>query len=302
MSDPRRGAKTLTLEHHMAARRLGFSQMFEALARVSRLRTGLLDGTLPELRLFGHFVLPLIEARTAGDEFQVSAILRKHSPILSKARLRQAGQDQSTLLKVASKATEELVEVCGRSRDPEFIDILQSVMKSELFSVPDGLRLVAEHKEDGRNFREDREDEDPSSDEEDTKELIAWEEFLGTPFSQIAAYQQYVSGNAIFGTHQGVKGLEFPRVMVILDDNEARGFLFRYEKLFGVTEPTATDMKNLKEGKETSIERTRRLLYVTCSRAQKSLALMLYTDNPEKARQQVTSMGWLSQDEIKLIS
>ena len=68
--------------------------------------------------------------------------------------------------------------------------------------------------------------------------------------------------------------------MVILDDNEARGFLFQYEKLFGVAEPTSTDVKNQREGKESSIDRTRRLLYVTCSRAQKSLALILYTGDP----------------------
>lgn len=28
----------------------------------------------------------------------------------------------------------------------------------------------------------------------------------------------------MFGTHQGVKGLQFDRVLAILDDDEARGF------------------------------------------------------------------------------
>lgn len=34
-------------------------------------------------------------------------------------------------------------------------------------------------------------------------------------------------------THQGVKGLEFPRVMVIMDDHEALGFPFKFDMLFG---------------------------------------------------------------------
>ena len=49
------------------------------------------------------------------------------------------------------------------------------------------------------------------------------------------------------------------RVLAILDDDEARGFLFSYEKLFGAKETSDTDKKNMKVGKETSIDRTRRL-------------------------------------------
>lgn len=60
--------------------------------------------------------------------------------------------------------------------------------------------------------------------------------------------------------------------MVILDDEEALGFLFSYKKLFGAKEPTTTDKQN--EWKETSIDRTRRLFYVTCSRAEKKFMNM----------------------------
>ena len=37
----------------------------------------------------------------------------------------------------------------------------------------------------------------------------------------------YFSGKARFDTHQGVKGREFDRVMVIMDDSEAKGFTFK---------------------------------------------------------------------------
>ena len=44
--------KGLILEHHMAAKRLGFAPLFEALYRIDRFRQGLLDGSLPSLNSF----------------------------------------------------------------------------------------------------------------------------------------------------------------------------------------------------------------------------------------------------------
>ncbi len=40
-------SRLFILEHHMAARRMGFHQMFEPLYEIERFRTGLLDGSLP---------------------------------------------------------------------------------------------------------------------------------------------------------------------------------------------------------------------------------------------------------------
>ena len=68
------------------------------------------------------------------------------------------------------------------------------------------------------------------------------------PFDVLEKYSAYVTDNTSFITHQGVKGREFPRVMVIMDDSEARGFLFSYEKLFGVKAKTETDLRNEREG------------------------------------------------------
>lgn len=101
---------------------------------------------------------------------------------------------------------------------------------------------------------------------DDESVLDNWDQFLLTPFEQAKSYADYVEGNASFDTHQGVKGLEFPRVMVILDDSTARGFLFSYDKLFGVKEKTKADLDNEKAGNDTGIDRTRRLFYVTCIR------------------------------------
>ncbi len=57
-------------------------------------------------------------------------------------------------------------------------------------------------------------------------------------------------------------------------------------------------MKNQRAGKDDSLSRTRRLLYVTCSRAEESLAVVVYTVQPEVAKARVTEAGWLEAEEI----
>ena len=95
--------------------------------------------------------------------------------------------------------------------------------------------------------------------------------------------------------------LEFDRVLVIIDDSEAKGFMFSYDKLFGVKNLSETDINNMAEGKETSINRTQRLFYVTCTRAKKSLAVVMYTNNPEKVKEEVIQKGWFKEEEIVTI-
>jgi DNA helicase-2/ATP-dependent DNA helicase PcrA len=99
-----------------------------------------------------------------------------------------------------------------------------------------------------------------------------------------------------------VKGSEFEHVMVIMDDQEAAGFLFSYDKLFGAKALSSTDQANVADNNETTIDRTLRLLYVTCSRARESLALVLWSSDPEKALKNIKSGSWFSDTEIERIS
>jgi len=83
----------------------------------------------------------------------------------------------------------------------------------------------------------------------------------------------------------------------VIDDAEARGFTFSYEKLLGVKELTSNDLEKM-ENEESSVDHTRRLLYVTCTRAEKSLALIAYTSDPDKLATSVINKGWFLEDEI----
>ena len=137
-------------------------------------------------------------------------------------------------------------------------------------------------------------------DGEDAK-TSALREALSVSFEELERYADYVTDKTRFATHQGIKGLQFPRVMVIMDDAEARGFLFSYEKLFGAKAKTDTDLKNEKEGKDTSIMRTTRLFYVACTRAEKSLALLAYTENVDAVKSTALAYNWFLEEEIIVI-
>lgn len=284
--------KVLTLEHHMAANRGGFATFFVPLYGVNRLRTGLLDGSLSGVPLFSKRVLPLIKAMQANDKFTASKVIRENSALIQKDALKNSPNSIEELAK-AKDAVETLFSLWTDNTDPTLNDILKEVFRSGIFKIPEGLLPIA------KRLAEDRNTDEESAGEAEADQVIdAWDTALKCKFSEFEEYFKYISDESRFGTHQGIKGLEFQRVMVILDDDEARGFLFSYEKLFGAVEPTATDIMNEKEGKDTSIDRTRRLFYVTCSRAEESLAIVAYTKNPAKVAQYVLEQEWFDQGEI----
>lgn len=271
------GSKDLILEHRMAARRLGFDELFSSLQTFNPFRTGLLDGSLPILSLFSGKILPLIDARE--DKFTIARIVRTLSPLLSAKVLRTV-VDEAAHLSMVHAAVTALQEK-GKANNTTFGDLLQEIARSGLFEIPEAL-YSSIGKETSRLPSEENEEDDRSARDE------AIEQFLRVPFDQIRSYVEYVTHQATFDTHQGVKGLEFPRVLVIMDDTEARGFLFKYEKLFSDA------------GEDTTIASTRRLFYVTCSRAEQSLCLVAYTSNPEGVRNHVIRQGWFDHSEVEL--
>ncbi|WP_296583777.1 UvrD-helicase domain-containing protein [Xanthobacter sp.] len=285
--------KILTLEHHMAARRMGFLQMFEALASVEDYRTGFLDGSFAPTRFFTHYVLPLVTAQQKGDKFAAAKLVRESSPLLSKETLK-GNERPSEQLRVAQAAIDHLMAVWAHG-EPTCGAVVANIAKTHLFEVPDSLKAALAAKQAASPKAPGDEEADPVS-----EQIAALVAFLDCPFSEIAPYAAYVAHEAPFDTHQGVKGLEFDRVMVLMDDGEARGFLFGYDKLLGAKVPTAADIKNAQEGKETSLDRTRRLFYVTCSRARSSLVLVAYSADPVAVRAHVIAKGWFASEEVLL--
>ncbi|QFT95499.1 DNA-dependent helicase II (plasmid) [Roseovarius sp. THAF9] len=303
--------KTLTIERHMAAARLGFSELFEPLSKPDKLKDGFRDGTLPAMRLFTHRVLPFVTAQRNGDAFAAMAVLRDGSPLVDKRGIRVGRAGQASGLDAARAGVAELMTLFKDERDPSCAEVLGVVAEHRLFLIPDQLRPclpdnspVAQDMADilaelGLIFDEQGLTTPEDAPPIETTITEAWTQALATPFSQVARYLAYVEDRSPYGTHQGVKGLEFPRVMVIADDAHTRfKGLASYETLFGVKSLGRDAQKKADKGDETTIERTRRLLYVTCTRAEESLALVLYSEAPDTVRRFLISNGWMAEDEV----
>lgn len=278
--------KTLILEHHMAARRMGFLDFFLPLYKVSKLKTGLLDGSLATVSFFTSIILPIVEAHKKNDKFEITRVVKKYSSFLKKEELKKSSNQVESIQKT-NEAVKSFLELFTDDQDPLLFGILKNIHVSGLFLIPSTFISILNNAI-------------LAKDELDAH-INAWKDALMSPFSQIKNYHDYLSEKSKFGTHQGVKGLEYDRVMVVIDDEESSGFLFSYDKLFGAKEISETDEKNIQEGKETSIDRTNRLFYVACSRAKESLAIVAYTDNTNIIERTVLEYNWFTKEEIEVI-
>jgi DNA helicase-2/ATP-dependent DNA helicase PcrA len=276
--------KSLILEHHMAASRFGFSELYMPLSNSKKFDTSLREGSIPELSILSKIVFPLLVAYQSGNDFEVAKIIRKNSPLLNKEVFITGLNNQVELLRKAEEAVELLMKLWNDGKVPTCLEVLKSIRDTGLFKVGNRVdEVLADYSQD------------------ENEKITALRTALSAPFYELERYALYVSDNTRFATHQGVKGLEFPRVMVILDDAQARGFLFSYEKLFGVKAQSDTDEKNAHDGKDTSITRTARLFYVACTRAKKSLAIVAYTENEEMVRDTALANGWFLENEIYIV-
>lgn len=283
--------KVLTLEHHMAAIRMGFDTFFNPLYKVERLKQGLLEGTLSSVNFFTKTILPIYNANKAGNKFEISYIVKRDSPLFDKKYIIEE-TDKRSILNNAKASIDSLLKLWENNNQPSLKTIVLEVSKSGIFNIPNELKISFERtKSEGKEEEKDDDDET----------LLAWDIAIVSNFTEIIKYYDYISDSSNFGTHQGVKGLEFDRVMVVIDDEESKGFMFSYDKLFGVKVLTKGDNENIAEGKETGIDRTSRLFYVACSRAKDSLAIVAYTDKPEQLKTNLLGLGWFAENEIELI-
>ena len=290
----------LLLEHKMAGRRLGFDTIWDALSKSEKIRDRIAEGENAELKFFSDIVFPLAEASGQGRGAELMSILRENkSPLLEASALDVNKDDPLVLARVAEHAFRDVI-----SNDKvSFRAVLEVLAEHKLLKIPEKLQSFV-------SLSGEREAEielDPTGatqkaaaepEERDGSEIAAWTEALETDFYQIRNYKDYIDDNSIFRTHQGVKGNEFERVMVVMDDDEAGGFLFSYEQYFGVKELSPASQKKRDMGEETGLDRTRRLFYVTSTRAKSSLAHVIYTSDVSKVRIKLIEKKFARDDEI----
>lgn len=273
--------KILTLEHMMAARRLGIEQFFGPLSKVNKYQMTFLQGTVSELEFFTKEVLPIADSMKADGRVALE-LLKAYSPLLSKQNIEKPYELYLRCRDEAGK----VAEIVNENRSIR--EVVKTVCDSQLLTVPEVVRQASMLMTSDITVDMD-------------EDLQAWVNVIDLPIDMVRGYDDYVNQRTRFDTHQGVKGLEFERVMVIIDDSESKGFMFSYDKLFGVKDLSETDIRHIEAGEESSIDRTQRLFYVTCTRAKSSLAVVMYTDDPEKVKATVVTKEWFENEEIEML-
>ncbi len=276
--------KSLILEHHMAASRFSFSGIFAPLNESGVFDTALRNGSIAELSFLSNIISPLVKAHKEGKNFDITKLVRQYSPLMDKKLFLTQPTLQLNRLKLVEQAMESLQLLWSNGSIPTCMDVLRNIRLSGLFELTDRIDDILDDSYSGENAK-----------------VIALKSALAVPFDELERYAAYVTDQTRFSTHQGIKGLEFSRVMVILDDAEAKGNWFSYEKLFGAKDKSEADLNNERDGKDTSIKRTTRLFYVACTRAQKSLAVIAYTMNPEAVKKTALENSWFLENEIILL-
>ena len=286
-SDEENGnVRLLVLVHRIAARRLGFPELYAALNDngATSLKDGLLEGTAWVLRPFMTYLLPLVLAARAGEDFDVMVRLRRDCPLLSKDRL--AGQNVTALLGRLKTDVDGLVEMLKDDSTHSIQDLLLFVRDREIASLDE--RYIP--------FLTDAEPEE--MDDGGNSEYSSVVAFLATPAIQLWGYRRYIESQSPFSTQQGIKGSEFQRILVVLDDEESEYSLFSYGKYLGIEALSARDNENIAAGIDSVLDRTRRLFYVCCSRAAKDLAVVLFAPNVESAREAVLAKGIFASEDV----
>lgn len=276
--------KLLVIVHQMAAKRLGFGELYSALnsKAPAAFKDGFLDGSAWPFSPCVKFLIPIAIAHTEGRQLEVMRLIREYSPLLEKDTL--AGANVAERLKTLRELVASIAEGIAGNSNVTIGDLLKQVYAAGLLILDPRLASYLDPEAaPPAPPAEGEENDDDQEDDESDKEMASMDAYLARPATQLLAYQTYISERSPFATQQGIKGAEFERVLVVLDDAESSHFQFSYEKYLGLKALSDTDKENIAAGKETTVDRTRRLFYVSCTRALKDLAVVLFTADPEKA-------------------
>ena len=115
--------------------------------------------------------------------------------------------------------------------------------------------------------------------------------FLACPATQLTPYGRYVSEGSPFATQHGVKGAQFDRVLVVMDEEENDYCLYDYERVLGDAQVSAADRVAFANGEDNTWSRTLRLLYVFCTRAKRGLSLVFFVAEPESTAAHIVASG-----------
>lgn len=275
----------LFLARQMIARRLGFAdlnRLFTGDYASSRAQDAFEEGTHFLLKPFITTICPLIAAQAQGDEREIINLLRHNSPAFAID-----GLNAEKSLNLMVEASKEVVGQLQALWGGETIGtILRFCIEKQIIQPSDKLR---EHLD--RAPRPEQFDEDIHS--LDKGDWLADALFTMAP-EAVSRYAQYLNNNTAYSTQHGVKGEEYAKVLVVYDDIEAAWSHYSFNKT--LTPGTAGDPSD----RQRSV--TQKLAYVSFSRAMEDLRVVLFTADPEGARDELIRSELLKPDQIQIMN
>ncbi len=256
--------KILAIVHRMAARRLNFENLFAAFNdNKSSLSDDFREGNAWPITPFRDIILPILKASSVSETKVLDAI-RNSSPLFKDI---SQGSDVKSILQEITKTVLAMRELADKDEEGSVGAIIKLAIESKILS-PDSRFLAffsGENSYDGVDISEST--------------TAVLNDYMNCKISEVKNYRKYIEEESPYSTQHGTKGSEFDKVVVILDDDEGKYWLYSFEKYLGIKPLSKSDETNIQEGTETVVDRTRRLFYVCVSRAMTSLAVLLFTSD-----------------------
>ncbi|WP_434627876.1 UvrD-helicase domain-containing protein [Pseudomonas sp. Z6-14] len=285
--------KILVIVHRMAANRLGFGGIYSALndKTSESMKQGMQDGTGWPVRPFLGFALPIVAAMKAGNEFAVMNLLREFSPRLAPYAL--TGRRAVDVLRELHAAVLKLVAMLD---DPgnTIGDIALHLRDAGLFEFDERYGRALGFIGDVADAAQEAE----AAPAEGRSSDAAMVKFFKCTAQELRPYERYVSEGSPYATQHGVKGAQFERVIVVMDEEESDYRTYNYERVFASADTRAADRARAQDGDENTWSRTLRLLYVCCTRAQRGLVLTFFVADPATTLENVVASGILPRSAV----
>ena len=275
----------LFLVRQMIARRMGFAdlnRLFNGPYASSRAEDAFEDGEHFLLMPITTTIYPLITAHESDDSRRIIDLLRRDSPAFAVD-----GQNALNTLKMMIDTSNALVtELCAHWKSGSIGNILRFCVDKKIIRATDKLREHLARPPRAEEYEEDIHGIDKG-------DWLA-DAFFKMDTTQIPPYASFISKNTALSTQHGVKGEQYPKVMVVYDDVEANWSNYNFSKI--LTPATAG------EPTEGQRERGRKLAYVCFSRALEDLRVLLFTADPEAARKELVAKELLQPDQIRVVA
>jgi DNA helicase-2/ATP-dependent DNA helicase PcrA len=273
--------KYLFLARQMIARRMEFTSLHDLFTgpfASSRAQEDYEKGAHFLLVPFVSTLFPLLQASEGKDLRKVLDILRQSSPAFDPEG-RNATRTLGEMKQFAEKTIAKLRELWSTCKLKEILLFARDV---ELCAFSERLTTHLNREARHEEFNAELHNIDKA-------DWLA-DAFFAMNTTEIGTYVDFVSENTPFSTQHGVKGEQYPNVVVLFDDIEAAWNIYNFTKM--LTPNTAgapTDGQR---------ERSRRLAYVCFSRAEVNLRILLFTLDPNAAKRELISQSLLTSEQI----